>query len=69
VIGWNHGGVGEILTTCYPQGSIETNQTQTLLEKTQHLLTQPAQLSVQTLFRLEDMCAQTLALYAQLQQN
>jgi glycosyltransferase involved in cell wall biosynthesis len=66
VIGWNHGGVGEILSHCYPQGSINLNDTASLLNKTKALLHNPQIPPMINKFRLEDMCSQTLNVYEDL---
>ena len=66
VIGWNHGGVGEILSHCYPQGSITLNDNIALLTHTEQLLQKPQPPQVITQFGLEDMCSQTLNVYEDL---
>jgi glycosyltransferase involved in cell wall biosynthesis len=66
VIGWNHGGVGEILSHCYPQGNIMLNDHTALLAHTEQLLQKPQPPQVITQFRLQAMCEQTLALYKHL---
>ncbi|MCB1656873.1 MAG: glycosyltransferase family 4 protein, partial [Pseudomonadales bacterium] len=66
VLGWNHGGVGEILAACYPQGSLNLNDTVSLLSKTKDLLHSPQTPPIINQFRLEDMCGQTLKVYEDL---
>ena len=66
MLGWNHGGVGEILAACYPQGSLNLNDTVSLLSKTKDLLHSPQTPSIINQFRLEDMCGQTLKVYEDL---
>lgn len=65
VIGWNRGGVAEILSELYPQGLIEVDDEATLLQRIQqHIETQQDVAEVQK-FSLADMCNETLALYAE----
>ncbi|HMX98939.1 MAG TPA: glycosyltransferase family 4 protein [Agitococcus sp.] len=66
VLGWNHGGVGEILAACYPQGSLNLNDTVSLLNKTKDLLHSPQTPPIINQFRLDDMCGQTLKVYEDL---
>lgn len=66
VLGWNHGGVGEILAACYPQGSIPLNDNAMLLSKSKALLRHPQTPPIINQFRLEDMCSQTLKVYEEL---
>ena len=63
VIGWNHGGVGETLTTCYPQGRVPFTDTQALLAKSEQLLKQPEKPAPTNELSLELMCDSTLAVY------
>jgi hypothetical protein len=63
VIGWNHGGVGEILTTCYPQGAVTLQDMTELMAKSIQLIQQPNPPKPISAFRLENMCDSTLAVY------
>ncbi len=69
VVGWNRGGVAEILTQVYPQGLIEVDDESGLLRAVQKHIEQPQQVAPVTLFSLDDMCRNTLALYTQLSQQ
>lgn len=66
VIGWNHGGVGETLSTCYPQGRVPFTDTQALLAKSEQLLKHPDKPAPTTELSLELMCNSTLAVYQRL---
>ena len=63
VVGYNHGGVGEVLTKIFPQGRVELNNQQQLSEKINTFLKQPPQIENSQPFLLDDMLAQTLSLY------
>lgn len=65
VIGWNRGGVAEILAELYPQGLIPSEDMNNLLGTIKQHIEQPQQVSPVTLFSLSDMCQQTLDLYQQ----
>lgn len=63
VIGWNRGGVAEILSRLYPQGLIEVDdQAAMLMQLKQHIEHRATVAPVQQ-FSLAAMCEQTLALY------
>ncbi len=66
VIGWNHGGVGEILTTCYPQGAVTLQDMTELMAKSIQLIQQPNPPKPISAFRLDAMCSDTLAVYEKL---
>ncbi len=68
VIGWNHGGVGETLTTCYPQGAVTFKDMKQLVAKSVQLIQQPDLPKPMTELTLETMCQSTLAVYASLTQ-
>ena len=55
--------VGEILTTCYPQGAVTLQDMTELLTKSMQLIQQPDPPKPITAFRLKDMCDSTLAVY------
>ncbi|MFT4020165.1 MAG: glycosyltransferase [Acinetobacter sp.] len=63
VIGWNRGGVAEILSRLYPQGLIEVDQQQQLIEAVQLHIEQPQSVAPVQQFSLKQMCDDTLALY------
>jgi glycosyltransferase involved in cell wall biosynthesis len=62
-IGWNRGGVAEILTALYPQGLVEPENTEALRHAIQHVLHHPSKPQPVEQFHLDQMTAQTLALY------
>ena len=63
VIGWNRGGVAEILSNVYPQGLIDVDDKVALLRTVQTHILQPKDVPPVTMFSLKDMCDQTLTLY------
>ncbi len=65
VIGWNRGGVAEILSQVYPQGLIAVDDQAALLNAVQQHMDKPQQVKPVTMFRLKEMCDQTLNLYKQ----
>lgn len=66
VIGWNRGGVAEILSQVYPQGLIAVDDQVTLLKTLQQHIHQPQNVQPVHLFNLKAMCDQTLDLYQSL---
>lgn len=65
VIGWNHGGVAEILSQLYPQGLIAVDDHAALFNAVKNHLDEPQQVKPVTTFSLKEMCDQTLHLYKQ----
>lgn len=65
VIGWNRGGVAEILSHVYPQGLITVDDHTALFNTVQQHIDKPQQVKPVTIFSLKEMCDQTLALYQQ----
>lgn len=66
VLGWSHGGVGDLLGRYFPQGRVELGDRNALLATTLELLTEarsPPRIHPQT---LADMQAQTLNVYESL---
>ncbi|WP_391485114.1 glycosyltransferase family 4 protein [Acinetobacter baumannii] len=63
VIGWNRGGVAEILSHVYPQGLVEAENEKALVETVKNHIEQPQTVAPVTMFSLKDMCDQTLELY------
>ena len=69
MIGWNRGGVAEILSHVYPQGLVEAENEKALLETVKHHIEQPQTVAPVTMFSLKDMCDQTLELYQSVLNN
>ena len=63
VIGWNRGGVAEILSNVYPQGLVEVDNDKMLLQTVQHHIEQPQSVAPINMFSLKEMCDKTLDLY------
>lgn len=63
VVGYNHGGVGEILSRLFPQGQVSKGDVTVLAEKVADLLDNGATVNQQREFTLECMSSQTLQLY------
>lgn len=63
VVGYNHGGVGEILATAYPAGLVELGNMDALIERITGLLEQPVVVADSGAYPLAAMLEQTLALY------
>jgi glycosyltransferase involved in cell wall biosynthesis len=66
VLGWDEGGVGDILKQCYPQGRLQPGDTEALQARTRNWLSQPDRPTDSRHFLLQTMCTDTLALYQQL---
>ena len=66
VLGWAHGGVGELLAELYPEGAVALGDHQALLARAQRLLAERPVPAAFAHYRLEDMQAATLALYTEL---
>ncbi|HET8731753.1 MAG TPA: glycosyltransferase [Moraxellaceae bacterium] len=66
VVGWDVGGVGEILARCYPQGRVPVGDVDALEAATRHWLAAPDQPGESRHFLLSTMCDETLALYERL---
>lgn len=63
VLGWDVGGVGDILARVYPRGRIPAGDSAALLATTRRWLDAPDRPPPSPHFLLADMCEQTLALY------
>ena len=64
VLGYDCGGVGELLDAVFPAGKVPLGDSATLLEKATQILDEKPESHVpQGSFTLEAMCADTLALY------
>lgn len=66
VIGWNRGGVAEILARLYPLGLVDAENTAQLTERVAQFLRAPQQPKAVDAFSLHEMTAATLALYQRL---
>lgn len=67
VVGYDHGGVGELLRELYPTGRVPLRDEAALVTTTQSLLTSaPAPAAVKKPFTLEAMCRGTLDVYREL---
>jgi len=62
-IGWDHGGVQEVLAALFPEGAVEPDNPSALLAKTQDFLRHPPVVQPGTAFLLEDSMDRTLKLY------
>lgn len=70
VVGYNHGGVGEILSALFPEGAAELNNIHQVQEKVASILQGQNQPVIENkLFLLSEMKQQTLALYQALTQE
>ena len=66
VLGYDHGGVGELLTDLYPAGRVPPGDRERLTERAAQLLSAAPPITPLDRYRLVDMQAATLALYANL---
>ncbi len=67
VVGYNHGGVGEILTALFPEGSAELNNVQQVQAKVTAILQgHNKPVTKNNLFLLSEMKNKTLALYEEI---
>lgn len=63
VIGWNHGGVQEVLARMFPAGAVTPDDPLALLTRTREFLNRPPQVLRSDAFLLEDSMRRTLELY------
>jgi glycosyltransferase involved in cell wall biosynthesis len=63
VLGWNQGGVAEILKVRFPQGAVPVDDAAALLAQTRALMAQPLKPPEADSFLLQSMLEQTLVLY------
>lgn len=63
VIGWNEGGVGEMLRVMYPFGAVAAHDMGALVERIEEWLAAPSVPEQQQCFELSTMCAETLTTY------
>jgi len=66
VLGWDHGGVGELLRQLQPSGAVALGDATALGERALALLAQPPSLPSRIPFTLQAMQRETLRLYADL---
>ncbi len=69
VIGWDHGGVGEILNTLYPIGKVALGDNKKLLDKTIALLDSEQYPLLDNPYTLDKMLDKTIKLYQQVTNN
>lgn len=69
VLGWSHGGVGELLQELFPEGAIEPSDIDALTTGAIRLLAAPSTAPVTIPYTLARMQAATLNLYVQLCQS
>lgn len=63
VLGWNHGGVGELLARLYPRGAVELADRDALARRAGEMLDDPGVVPAMSGYTLAEMQARTLALY------
>jgi glycosyltransferase involved in cell wall biosynthesis len=63
VVGYAHGGVGELLAELYPAGRVPAGDRERLVERVAELLRLAPSIAPLKTYRLDDMQASTLALY------
>lgn len=63
VIGWNHGGVQEVLAGMFPEGAVIPDDPLALLARTREFLINPPRVPPSDAFLLEDSMRRTLELY------
>ncbi len=63
VVGWDHGGVGEILARLYPAGRVPPGDEEALARVVEAALSEPAPVPDEQPFRLDRMQRETLRLY------
>jgi glycosyltransferase involved in cell wall biosynthesis len=66
VIGYDHGGVGELLGSLFPAGSIAPGDIDALTERTVQFIEQPPTIPAVTTFTRQEMLDKTIALYESL---
>jgi glycosyltransferase involved in cell wall biosynthesis len=66
VVGYAHGGVGEILKNLYPDGMVPPNNFTALSESLCRLLEQPSKVAADHPYTLKNMLDRTLGLYEQI---
>ena len=66
VLGYDHGGVGEVLADVFPEGRVTAGDENALLVRVRECRSRPLRPVTPVPFTLEAMLTKTLALYAQL---
>ncbi len=66
VVGWNHGGVGELLGQLQPSGAVAQGDMQQLTQSALQLLQDPPSLPRRIPYTLQSMQRATLDVYAEL---
>jgi glycosyltransferase involved in cell wall biosynthesis len=66
VIGYDHGGVGEVLAKLYPEGRVPLGDVKSLTDKVAEMLEVPVAVPQADPFTLQTMLDQTLKLYEEL---
>ena len=66
VLGYDHGGVGEVLARAFPEGRVAAGDEGALLAKVREFHSHPRRPTTPVPFTLKSMLAKTLALYAEL---
>ncbi|TVR65868.1 MAG: glycosyltransferase [Candidatus Competibacteraceae bacterium] len=69
VVGYAHGGVGEILERIYPVGRVPVGDRETLTARVVDLLAAPPPVPMEPVFPLQHMLDETLALYESLHRS
>lgn len=65
VVGFDHGGVSEILAELFPDGAVPFGDTEAVTKKVAELMHRRVNISTHQ-FTLENMCSKTLAMYQEL---
>ena len=65
VVGYRHGGVGEILTEVCPEGAVDPHKPKDVLVRIEEFLESPPLIANHE-FTLQNMCQQTIAMYQEL---
>jgi glycosyltransferase involved in cell wall biosynthesis len=66
VLGYDHGGVGEVLASAFPEGRVAAGDEQALLAKVRAVRNNPLQPATPVPFTLDAILSRTLALYSEL---
>ena len=66
VVGYDHGGVGEILRTVFPEGAVSLRDANELTDKVKSILSQKPVVSEFDQFRLSTTLDQTITMYKEL---
>lgn len=66
VLGYSHGGVGEILAEVFPHGAVQAGDVSQLADQAEAVLNSATSVPEVAAFRLQDMLDQTVGLYEEL---